>query len=358
MTQAKDDLATVHDSTGWPRRVPQLRALGAEWAAIHDMSGLWPLRSTGAGELGAWIDRFRRHGIVASRRNSPDLLAQLAQALRRPIDTVLCSVLDVDPHACLNSALAASHAIELAAGVLLISRITRAKQAVCVIDSRAPSSWFNELRRACDEVDIHVEPIINDYPQAEPTLLVYSMLGRHLRPGRLPSEMGTVLFDASAAVVVGRCSLLNEPMLYAPLAIRDHVLNRSHYVIAPLGTTIAELCTQLNLPLTGRLFRIGDVLRDIQASSEMLLGGGEEIVHSCEPSRPVNPDSCTRCGWCAESCPTGVHPALVLEATQMGDPDMAERFGLEACIECGICSYVCPSNLPLMEAIRRMRKKI
>ena len=36
---------------------------------------------------------------------------------------------------------------------------------------------------------------------------------------------------------------------------------------------------------------------------------------------------------------------------------MAVDAGIDACIECGICSYVCPSRLPLLPAIRVLRKR-
>jgi electron transport complex protein RnfC len=52
-----------------------------------------------------------------------------------------------------------------------------------------------------------------------------------------------------------------------------------------------------------------------------------------------------------------IHPAGLLEAAQDNDPDLAESYGLHACIECGICSYVCPSRLPLLPAIRELRRR-
>ena len=48
-------------------------------------------------DLGAWIERLRDAGIHADRRGSPDLLSQLIQTIKRPVDTVLCSLLDWDP---------------------------------------------------------------------------------------------------------------------------------------------------------------------------------------------------------------------------------------------------------------------
>jgi Na+-translocating ferredoxin:NAD+ oxidoreductase RnfC subunit len=79
-------------------------------------------------------------------------------------------------------------------------------------------------------------------------------------------------------------------------------------------------------------------------------------VMSLIPARPhVVAEPCIRCGWCAQTYPTVVQPAGLLEAAQRKDLAMADRFGLGACMECGICSYMCPSHLPLLQGIRVLK---
>jgi electron transport complex protein RnfC len=53
-----------------------------------------------------------------------------------------------------------------------------------------------------------------------------------------------------------------------------------------------------------------------------------------------------------------IQPAGLLDAAQRADPELAERYGLEACIECGVCSYVCPSHLPLLGGIRKLKEEL
>ena len=104
--------------------------------------------------------------------------------------------------------------------------------------------------------------------------------------------------------------------------------------------------------------RAGAALRDVRISCDAVVDGGGELSIDAGPPAPIiNPDPCIRCGWCVEACPVRIHPAGLLEAAQDNDPDMAESYGLHACIECGICSYVCPSRLPLLPAIRVLRKR-
>jgi electron transport complex protein RnfC len=314
-------------------------------------------------DLGAWINRMRDAGIWADRWTSPDLLGQLNVSLKRPIDTLICNVLDVDPTVPLNAALAANHSVELLAGLTLLSRITSATRTFIVIDAQAPLEWSSMLRTLTAEtprpVGLRVIPLINDYPQADPSLLLYSLLNRRLRPGRLPAELGAMVLDSAAAIALGRLVLGGQPMLTVPLAIRDHARRESHFCTVPIGTILAHVLRRLGLPPVQQLvLRGGDVLRDIRIAADSVIGGTELLVHASPLERPINPDPCIRCGWCFESCPTYVQPANCLEAAQRDDADLALRFGIEGCIDCGICTYVCPSHLPILAGIRWMRRRL
>jgi electron transport complex protein RnfC len=347
--------ALADSAVTWPREAPQFAHLGEPWIpAVNLIDFATRIHKVGA-SLSMWIERLHQAQVIADRHNSPDLVAQLSHALRRPVDTVICGILDVDPAACINSALLSRYPLELLAGLATIGRVVSAQRVALITDARVPSGWFPRLRKTCLEIGIRAEALINDYPQADPTLMLYSLLGRRLRPGRLPTEAGVILFDAAAAIAVGRHLLLDEPMRQTPLVLRDHTTNQSSYLVVPVGMTLGDICQQIRLPCRGRVLRSGDLLRDVQVSPETIVGGGELVYHSAAPSPDVNPAPCIRCGWCVDSCPTGVQPAAVLEAAQRNDIDMAEQAGMEACIECGICSYVCPASLPLLVGIQKMK---
>ena len=313
--------------------------------------------SPDSGELPTWIDRLRHAGVWAERRNSPDLLAQLHQAIRRPCDTIICNALDAEEAVPLNASLARTFSDELITGVRTLARALRASRRIIAMDADAPSADVGRLRRATEgDTAVRFVPLSNSYPQADPTLMLYSLLNRRLRPGRLPPEAGVVLIDAAAAIAVGRVALSNEPMLDVPLAVRDVGRDMTHLVTAPVGTPLWHILKHLNVA-DEPVPRVGEALRDQTVSRDAVVSGGELVVHVGYGSPSFNPDPCIRCGWCAAACPTRIQPAGLLEAAQRDDQSLAERYGIEACIECGVCSYVCPSRLPLLGAIREMRHR-
>jgi electron transport complex protein RnfC len=314
-----------------------------------------PIAKSTPEDLGPWIDRLRAAGVWADRLHSPDLLAQLHQILRRPIDTIICNLVDHEPMLRLGSMMASRFGGVLITGIALLARLTSARNIWIAVEAGAAPKWWLPLRRELREASADIVPVLADYPQGDPTLLIYTLLRRRLRPGRLPVEQGVLVLDGVSAIAVGRAAAREQPMLQTPIAIRDHLHGKSHLVVVRIGTPIRNVLDHLNLPHQGISLLRGDMLRDQPISPDAVIAGGELTLHVM-PERPVIvPDPCIRCAWCAQTCPTVVQPAGLLEAAQRKDLAMADRYGLGACMECGICSYMCPSHLPLLQGIRVLK---
>ncbi len=312
------------------------------------------LRDADPTALVTWIERIRRAGIWADRHASPDLIGQLNQAVSRPIDTVICTALDSDAGMRLSGTIVARFGGFVAEGAALLARITGAARAVLAVEMDAHPSWAVPWWDAARGGKLEVVELANDYPQADPTLMVYSLTKRRLRPGNLPTTQGVLVIDAATACAIGRAAK-GTAMLSTPLAVHDHVRGRSHYLDVTVGTPVQYVLEKVSSWEEGFVVRGGDLLRDLRLRVDAVVGGGELEIHLNGPERAVIPEPCIRCAWCMEACPTLVHPASVLEGAQRRDVKMAERAGLGACIECGICAHVCPSRLPILDAIREIR---
>jgi electron transport complex protein RnfC len=322
---------------------------------IHEL--LDTAQTIRAADLSAWVDQLNTAGVRADRRCSPSLTRQLDATLSRPIDTVMCNLLDGDASMRLNALLAMLFAPQLLAGIVLLAKVNGAGRTWIVSDSTAPNAWTSALRRLSRQHRVRFIAMRNDYPQSDPTLLLYGLVKRKLRPNRLPVEQGVLMIDAVAAIAVGNYLLTKKPVRQVPLAVRDHGRRDSHFLLVPHGMILRDVLAKLHIPTDGLTLRGGDVLRDQKISPDLIVDGNSELaIHATFNEPPINPQPCIRCGWCAEGCPTRLQPAGILEAAQRGDLAMGQKFGLEACIECGICSYVCPSYLPLLQGVRDLRK--
>jgi len=350
-----------------PIRLTTGRPAAAVELTVSDQSPQeTPSGATGESDsfsLVAWLERIRAAGVWADRHASPDLIGQLNQVVARPIDTLICTILDSDASLRLSAAIAAGYADLVVGGAALLSRITGARRALVAVESfgrASPSApgtdWLTPLRQSVLATKLQVIDLPNDYPQSDPTLMVYTLTQRRLRPGNLPTTRGVLVLDAAAAMAVGNAAN-REPMLTVPVAVHHHPRRQSHFLQVPVGTTVRHVLQELSIQPHQTILRGGDLLRDLRLPPEAVIAGGELTIHVTAPELPVIPEPCIRCAWCVEACPTLVNPASVLDAAQRRDVKMAERAGIGACIECGVCAHVCPAQLPLLEAIRDIRVK-
>jgi electron transport complex protein RnfC len=361
-------LLHVREPTLVPGAVP-IRLLGGRLThavAAGDDPGAAPpagdpltldaIRTLARDDLLQWTDRLRAAGVSADRRGSPDFSAQLDQVARRPIDVVVCNALDVDPTTTLQADWAVRQVESLYAGLLLLTRVSGASRCMVVVDSRAGARVaFDRPAGSRGVLEPTVRRVRNVYPLADPTVLLYELLERRLRPGRLPTLVGVLMVDAVAAAAVGRLALAGEAPAHVPFEIVDHRHARRRSLLVPIGARVADVLPAATFSPAPADLLAGAVLRDERAAGDDVIGPGELLLHLLPPAGPVEAEPCVRSGWCYDVCPVLAHPAGLLEAAQRRDEDLAERFGLEACVECGLCSQVCPSRLPLLQSIRSLR---
>ena len=302
-----------------------------------------------------WIDRLRQNGVWASRWSSPDLIEQLHRCLTRPIDTIICNLLDLDPAVPVQAMLATRWATEVVAGVRdrkpdrggpkLAGGAGRPSRSVC----RQIAGSDSRHRRAAGSAG---KPLSAGAPVvAHP---------------RADGEAGPVWDDAGRA---GHCAVrcgggdgdrqfgaeYCAPMLDLPVGIFDQTTRKSHFLLAPVGTPVEHLLEQAGVSAEQAILSSGTPLHEHALGGDCVMGGGELTIYASPPGR-VNPEPCIRCGWCVEACPVRIQPAALLEAAQQGNKATAEEFGLAACVECGICSFVCPSDCRCCRESESLRK--
>lgn len=289
-------------------------------------------------DISVWIERLDAVPPARGRVSSPDLLGQLKQTLRRPVNRAACLETGIDPACDLLPRFAADHAADVGRGVRLIAELLNVR--VVRVTDRSPA----RLERS--------------YPHLLPSILVRHLFGRSLRPGGLPTDAGVFIFDAISAAHLGAMA---EERMPAPLpvVIDDHTLARRHRLSVKGDERVSALLERCGLSLEDRRLQHGPPLAERALSAETPVGETELWLHIFrQPSSADTPaaHACTRSGACVNVCPVHLEPAALLEARQHGDVAMGQRFAVSACVECGLCSAACPSYLPLLPAIRQLKR--
>ena len=74
--------------------------------------------------------------------------------------------------------------------------------------------------------------------------------------------------------------------------------------------------------------------------------------------KPLVEEPCVRCAACVYSCPVGLQPVQIMNATKNKDADALKKLNIKSCIECGLCTYTCTSKIQLMNIIRQGKRMV
>ncbi|GIW76811.1 MAG: hypothetical protein KatS3mg104_1874 [Phycisphaerae bacterium] len=285
-------------------------------------------------DITQWIQRLS-DADLPWRPSSPDLRTQLIQSLKRPIDKGIVMLSGPEEGPGWFAQRVEDHRVDFETGLSLLQRLVSAEYTT--VDSRMIDR-------------------LGGYPVREPSLLVSRLLDRRLKYGRSPVEVGVLWVDALTVIHLGQLSR-GQPVTHLPVVIDDHIRKQRFRLEVGVNETVEGVIRQVGIdPAQISHCTQGPALQKRVIDLKRPICHSELWFHVWPCRSPGNVRSCTRCGECVSICPVGLHPAGLLESASNHDSIMAEQFYLQSCIECGLCEAVCPSELPLLEAIRGLKR--
>jgi electron transport complex protein RnfC len=230
------------------------------------------------------------------------------------------------------------------------------------------------------------------YPQADPRILIPTILGREASPGTLVVNVQNV-FHIRDAVVQGK------PLIERIVALGGTGFTRRPHLRLRIGTPIGvALAGYLRKDRESRLVRnslivgspYGAPAVPVDASASVLLAVPENreggllsfaipgfasdsyavafaanllpLAKRADTNLHGEHRACISCGFCEEVCPARILPNILHRYVQKNVIDETlVRFQIFRCIDCNLCSYVCTSKIPLARLMadgkERLRKE-
>lgn len=285
-------------------------------------------------DISHWIQRLQETPLPA-RRTSPGLLQQLMQTLKRPVDRVLVIAADADESVGLLSRVGREQSEDFRAGLDLLHALVRAKRAI--VDPAA-------ARR------------LGGYPSLDVSLLIRRLFQRRLHFGVATTEAGVLVVDSITVTQLGILSR-GQPVRTLPVVVDDHFRTQRIRLDAPLDASVEAVVRMGGLnPEAPTRYTHGPAMQKRTLDPQTPIASTELWLHAWPCEAPEAASACTRCGECAVACPVRLQPAALLEAASESDRATGERFHVRSCIECGVCDEVCPSRLPILTAIRSLKR--
>ena len=205
---------------------------------------------------------------------------------------------------------------------------------------------------------IKVAVLRTKYPQGDERQLIRAVTGRRLPAGKLPADVGCVIFNAATCAAICDAVTLGTPLTERIVTVDGDCVEDPGNFIVPIGTPIrvlAEHCGIKKEKAVKKIISGGPMMGTAQYNADypVVKGTSALLFMSCEDDRPDSlPSLCIRCGRCVNACPMNLMPLYLALYSKAEDYDNAIRYGVTSCIECGCCTYVCPGNVPIVQYIR------
>ena len=301
------------------------------------------------------VDVIRRAGISGMGGATFPTWAKLSGAIGK-VNRLIINCAECEPFITVNHRLMLEHPEELVGGAKILLRALGLPSGDIAIED-------NKLN-AADRVaaEIGESPLLNiklmrtKYPQGDERQLIFALTGREVPEGKLPADMGCVVFNAETCSAIYRAFAEGMPLIERCVTVDGDCVREPKNLRVPLGTpvrSLIEFCgglvrTPFKLINGGPM--MGAATWDFDAP--VTKGTSAILVFSEEFAAMKDDFACIRCGRCVKNCPMHLMPVYLAQYAMAGNYDETAKLHVMSCVECGTCSYNCPGNVPIVQYIR------
>ena len=274
----------------------------------------------------------------------------------KTIDTLILNGSECEPWLTADNRLMIERPREIISGAILAMRALGVTRALLGVEDDKPEA-IRAMREAAAGTQIAVHPMHTLYPQGGEKQLIFTLTGRRVPPGGLPSDAGCVVFNVGTLSAMYLAASEGKPLVDRIVTVSGDAVKEPSNLKVRIGTSFracVEACGGYvdggpeklvsGGPMMGVSLYTDEV--PVIAGTSGILALTSALAHVPEPT------ACLHCGRCHRVCPIGLQPYAIDDAVAARDVAKAARFYAQQCIECGACSYVCPARRHLLQNIR------
>jgi electron transport complex protein RnfC len=276
---------------------------------------------------------------------------KLSLSFSNTIDTLVINGGECEPYLTCDDRLMQESADKIMAGIRILLNICDAKQAIVGIEKNKPQA-IKQMNAACrDDASIRIQSLPVLYPMGSEKQMIRALTGRQVPSGKLTSELGIIIQNVASCEAVYDALQNGQPLTHRVITVSGKAIARPANILVPIGTPVSALIAQcggyttepermvLGGPMMGR--QITELDTPITKGSSGLL------LLTPDEAKREQPQSCIRCGRCADACPMQLEPLNLFPLLQQDKIDAAKDAGVMDCLLCGACTFACPASLPL-----------
>ena len=284
--------------------------------------------------------------------------AKLAGAVGK-VDTLIINCAECEPFITANHRLMLERPDEVIDGTEILRHALGLPSAILAVEDNKLDA-VRALREviAQRQLPITVSVMKTKYPQGDERQIMYALTGKELPAGKLPADIGCVIFNAETSAAVAVAFYSGTPLIKRIVTVDGDCVKTPKNVLVHIGTTYSDLIRYCGGfakvpkkiinggPMMG--FAQWDINGSVTKGTSAILAFSEEF----DEKHSMPEEACIRCGRCVKNCPMHLMPNYLALYTSNKMYDDTKRMNVMSCVECGTCSYNCPGQLPIVQYIR------
>lgn len=302
------------------------------------------------------IEVVRRSGISGMGGASFPAYAKISSAIGK-VNKLIINCAECEPFITANHRLMLERPAEIINGTKILLKAFGLREADIAVEDNKLDAADRLEEKIGDSKMIRVKIMKTKYPQGDERQLVYALTGKEIPTGKLPSDVGCVIFNAETCAAIYRAFAMGLPLIERIVTVSGDCVMTPKNVLVPIGTTYKDLidfCGGLKKqpkkiisggPMMG--FAQWDINSPVVKGTSAILAFSEDMCHEEKTDY-----SCIRCGRCVKNCPMRLMPNYLAQFSRKGRHEDAESYDVMSCVECGTCSYNCPAGVPIVQYIR------
>lgn len=302
------------------------------------------------------IGVIREAGIAGMGGASFPTYAKIRSAVGK-VDTIIINCAECEPFITANHRLLLEEPDAVIGGVRILRKALGVKDTFIAVEDNKQDAIDLMQNRLAGDSEIAVKVMKTKYPQGDERQLIYALKKVEIPTGKLPADVGCVLFNAETCASVYRAFSEGLPSVRRIMTVDGDCVNTPKNVLVPIGTSVADIigfCGGLKKQPT-RLISGGPMMGIAQWDKEMPVTKATSAILLFSENfgkKKTKSASCIHCGKCINNCPMHIMPMYIAQFSKTGDYLRAEEYGAMSCVECGSCSYNCPGGIEIVQYIR------
>lgn len=315
-----------------------------------------PLETMTADEI---IERLRLSGAVGMGGAAFPAYAKLRSALGKAKHLII-NCAECEPYLTSDHRLLLEKPDWVIKGTkILIHALGVRKAIIAVEDNKKDAAKLLESR-ITDKALIEVKMLKTKYPQGDERQIVYALYGKEIPEGKLPADVGCVLFNPETVAAIYRAFGTGMPVVQKRLTVDGDAIRKPRNLLVPVGTSfldIAEACGGTKKRFA-RLISGGPMMGQAQWSMDGVVTKSTGALLFLSAAIEEEERQCIRCGRCVQVCQMHLMPSLIAAYSEKGAFEECEKLGALSCVECGCCTYICPGKVHITQHIRNAKGAI